>query len=179
MNPKKYLLVSLAIIMLLGCDGVDEVTNADVQHHYSGYRPVYGSQELSAISLTDPQSIKNPGKIYVYGKYLLINDIKEGIHIYDNSNVQAPVAIGFIRMLGNSDMAIKNNVLYGDHLGNVVALSIGDFDTIVEKGRLKLADWNLGIPPPSGHYFECVDASKGLVTGWRESENENLKCYAL
>jgi hypothetical protein len=181
MNPKKYLLPALLAI-LLGCDGT-ETGSAFFDQRMSestfGYRPVYGTQEYTEVTWTTPQAIKNPGKIYIYGKYLLINEAKEGIHVYDNSNPQAPTVAGFLRILGNTDMAIKDGVLYADHMGNLVALTISDFTAVREKGRLELANWNLGVPPPRGAPFECVDQSKGVVISWKRTEPENLKCYAI
>lgn len=183
MNPKKCLLLA-ALLWFSGCDSTEppdtiwidprtgEATNV-------GYRPVYGPQEYTTITWTNPQAIRNPGKIYIYGKYLLINEMKEGIHVYDNSNPQAPVVTGFIRVLGNTDMAIKDGVLYVDHMGNLVALTVTDFTSMQEKGRLDLANWNLGVPPPAGARFECVESSKGVVVGWEKTEPENLKCYAI
>lgn len=144
-----------------------------------GYRPVYGTPDRSEITFLQPQSIENPGKIYRYGKYLLVNEQKKGIHLFDNTDPQAPLNIGFIQMLGNTDMAIKDGVLYADHLGSLVALTTDDFTTVQEKGRLPLRNWNLGMPPPAGFHFECVDPAKGLVVSWKKVELKNPQCYAL
>lgn len=180
MNKKKSTLFLLCLIALVCCDPIDEVTGVDGENHFAGYRPVYGSPELSTIALEDAKAVKNPGKIYMYGKYLLVNEIKEGIHLYDNSDPSNPSPVGFIRMLGNTDMAIRNDVLYADHMGNLVALALNDFKAIAEKGRLDLAEWNLGVPPPVGEYFECVDPAKGLVVGWHKTESQKkLNCYAI
>ncbi|HEY0652945.1 MAG TPA: hypothetical protein VGD65_07445 [Chryseosolibacter sp.] len=183
MNPKKYLHVA-GLLFLLACDGTEPSTEIFIdlvtgQPSNVGYRPVYGEQEYSEVSWTMPQTITKPGKIYVYGKYLLINEARQGIHVYDNSNPQAPTAVGFLRILGNTDMAIKDGVLYADHMGNLVALTISDFTAVQEKGRLELANWNLGVPPPRGARFECVDPAKGIVVSWKKVESENLKCYAI
>jgi hypothetical protein len=181
MNPLKNLLFTAIAIVLLACD-VDEpeIGMIDPQPQMNvGYRPVYGSRDYAEISWNAPQSIKSPGKIYVYGKYLLVNETREGIHVYDNSNPQSPAAIGFIRILGNTDMAIKDGVLYADHMGNLIALTLNDFSSVQEKGRLDLSQWDLGLPPPAGSNFECVDPSKGLVINWKKTDAQNLKCYAL
>jgi hypothetical protein len=145
-----------------------------------GYRPVYGSAAESAVAFMEPRQVDHPGKIYVYGKYLLVNEQKKGIHVFDNINPASPLNIGFLQLLGNTDMAIKDDILYADHLGNLVALTTNDFQTIEEEGRLPLRNWNLGIPPPRGFNFECVDPDKGIVVSWvTTSETKNLKCYAI
>ena len=179
MNPKKYLLIVL-LISLFSCDPDPVTFRTDgTADDNIGYRPVYGTQDYATVEWTTPQPITNPGKIYTYGKYLLVNEVKEGIHVYDNTNAEFPIVMGFLRILGNTDMAIKDDVLYADHMGNLVALTINDFTTLQEKGRLDLSNWNLGVPPPRGFYFECVDSSKGLVVGWKKTEKQNLKCYAV
>ena len=44
--------------------------------------------------------------------------------------------LGFLQLLGDTDMGIKEGLLYADHIGNLVALSVSDFGSIEEKGRL-------------------------------------------
>lgn len=167
----------MLLLALLSCTGdpdLDQPRSDDF-----GYRPVYGSSESAQIAWTSPRSIVSPGKIYVYGKYLLVNEAREGIHVFDNSNPQFPIALGFLRIIGNSDMAIKDNILYADYLGNLVALTIDDFTNIQQKGKLELANWEKGVPPPVGYRFECADPAMGIVVAWKKVKNENLKCYAI
>jgi hypothetical protein len=169
----KYIFPIFLLLFSVGC-WVDE--DKDV---VEGYRPVYGTQDADEIKLIAPQSIRNPGKIYVYGNYLLVNETAKGIHVFDNQNPKAPEAVGFIQMLGNTDMAIRNDVLYADHMGDLVALEIDDFERLTEQGTLPLQNWNLGLPPPPGAYFQCVDASKGLVIGWEKMITPKTDCYAI
>jgi hypothetical protein len=177
---KKFisLLPTIILVGLTGCYIGEPQVNDTVQ---IGYRPVYGSYAESEISfIPTPSIIENPGKIYVYGKYLLVNEQKKGIHVFDNSAPDNPVNMGFIKILGNTDMAVKDGLLYADHLGNLVSLSIDDFNAIEEKGRLPLKNWNMGLPPPAGSKFECVDSQKGIVIGWiKTQEQKNLQCYAI
>ncbi len=144
-----------------------------------GYRPHYGSQALKEIALVESQELNNPGKIYTYKDFLLVCEINEGIHVFDNADGKFPKPVGFIRIVGNSDMAIKDDVLYADHMGNLVAITIDDFKTISTAGTLPLQNWNRGLPPPAGFHFECVDESKGLVIGWEKVPLQNPSCYAI
>lgn len=164
----------LVILLLFGC--VPDTNDPGIE---VGYRPVYGGEAASEITMLSARTLENPGKIYLYGKYLLVNEIKQGIHVFDNSDPASPAPVGFIQMLGNTDMAIKDNVLYADHLGNLVSLSLNDFQTLREEGRLPLRNWNLGVPPPAGFHFECVYASRGIVISWKKVFNQNFDCYAL
>lgn len=164
----------LLFLLLSACYPTEYRQNEIVE----GYIPVYGEQSRSEIKLLASQEVQNPGKIYLYKHYLLINELKRGIHIYDNTDPAKPKTVGFIEMIGNTDMAIKDNVLYADHLGSLVALKVEDFTTLQELGRLPINNWLAGLPPPSGSYFECIDVSRGLVVGWKKQSLKNPDCYA-
>ena len=143
-----------------------------------GFKPEYGNPSTSEIKLLSPQTVKDPGKIYIYGKYLLVNEKNRGIHIFDNVDKTNPQPVAFAEILGNTDMAIKDAVLFADHMGNLSAIRINNFENLEPIGSLPINGWLLGVPPPSGHYFECIDQSKGLVVAWKESEIPNQNCYA-
>jgi hypothetical protein len=175
MTPSKILFL-LATLIFAGCVETDETDPPIV---VAGYRPVYGEADANEIKLVASRDVKNPGKIYVYGKYLLVNEINEGIHIFDNQSPSNPKPVGFIQILGNSDMAIKDAKLYADHAGNIVSVTINDFTSVSLNGSLPLQNWNLGLPPPSGSHFECIDQSKGLVVAWKKVQLTNPDCYAL
>lgn len=166
---------SLLLIVIAGCYAEPTVFREETVF---GYRPIYGEKIASEIKFLDPAPIENPGKIYIYGDYLLVNEIKKGIHVFDNTDPEAPRNMGFIQMLGNTDMAIKDGVLYADHIGQLVALSIDDFSTLQERGRLTLQNWERGVPPPASSYFECVDPEKGIVVAWKPDQLKNPDCYA-
>jgi hypothetical protein len=178
MIQKKYsaLICLTGLLSISGCYYDPEAGGNDT---IEGYVPVYGSAANTEIVLMQSRTVENPGKIYVYGKFLLVNEQKQGIHVFDNTNPSAPVSLGFIQLLGNTDMAIKDDILYADHLGNLVSLTIQDFTRIEETGRLPLRNWNLGIPPPAGFHFECVDPEKGIVVSWKKSSLQNPQCYAI
>jgi len=171
-------LPSLALaICLSGCFYEESVPPEPVI--VDGYRPVYGTQAMKKIELVESRELNNPGKIYKYKNFLLVCEINEGIHVFDNADAQRPKPVGFIRIIGNSDMAIKDDVLYADHMGNVVAVTIDNFKTLTTEGTLPLQNWNLGLPPPAGLHFECVDESKGIVIDWKKARLLNPACYAL
>ena len=165
------------LLFLTGC--VDPGPQFIEVEQVTGYIPVYESSLVTEIFMAPPRPVAKPGKIYLYGKYLLINEQNRGIHVFDNSNPSVPENLGFLQLLGNTDLAIKDSVLYADHMGNLVALKVNDFGTIVEEARIALRDWVRGIPPPPGFYFQCVESHKGIVVDWKEVELKNPQCYAL
>ena len=167
----------LLVIILQGCY-LNNTDNSLRDSVVQGYRPVYGAPDGSEIKFIASRTVKNPGKIYVYGQYLLINEINQGIHVYNNFDPENPTSLGFIQLVGNSDMAVKNDILYADHMGNIVSLNIQDFEKITQQASLPLQNWNYGVPPPAGFYFECVDSEKGVVVNWKKIEIKNPSCYA-
>ena len=165
------------LLFLTGCwDPGPQFTVVD---QITGFSPIYGTRSQAEISVGPARPVNQPGKIYLYGKYLLLNEKMQGIHIFDNTEPANPVNLGFLELLGNTDLAIKDGVLYANHLGDVVALAINDFGTIAEQGRIPLGDWTLGVPPPAGFYFQCIDPAKGFVVSWKEVQLQNPQCYAL
>lgn len=144
----------------------------------NGYRPLYGSQATTEVSLLAARTLENPGKIYVYNHFLLINERGKGIHIYNNADPANPEPLAFINLLGNSDMAIKDDILYADHNGDLKSIKLNGFNALAVLDSIPLASWNLGVPPPAGFYFECIDVAKGVVVGWQSVELNNPDCYA-
>jgi hypothetical protein len=79
------------------------------------------------------REIERPGKIYIRGNYIFLNELDRGIHIIDNSNKTAPKQVAFIDIPGNLDMAVKGNILYADFYTDLVAIDITDPQHIVVK----------------------------------------------
>jgi hypothetical protein len=93
---------------------------------YTQWNPVYktDAEFRSAPQYQAAQPLKNTGKIYFYDKYILVNELKKGIHVIDNSNPSAPQNIGFISINGNVDMAVKGNYLYADNYADLITVDI-------------------------------------------------------
>src|SRR5689334_23116956 len=121
---KKYILLLPVIVcfVLQGCLK-DELTKT-----YSIMTPVYKekAEVYANIKSNAPQDIKSPGKIYVYGQYIFLNEIDRGVHIIDNSNPANPVRRAFINIPGNLDIAVKGNTLYADLYTDMVVVDISN-----------------------------------------------------
>ena len=76
------------------------------------------------IQIQAARSLKNPGKLYYYKEYILINERREGLHIIDNRAPENPQNIAFIKIPGNVDMAVKNGILYADNYIDLLAIDI-------------------------------------------------------
>lgn len=91
----------------------------------------------ASVKTEQPHAMKRPGKLYTKGKYLFINEIKQGIHVIDNSNPSNPTFISFIAIPGNGDLAVKGDILYADSYTDLVSLDISDPAKAKEVGRVK------------------------------------------
>ena len=89
----------------------------------------------SGVKTMPAQELENPGKIYIKDNYLFINEVKKGIHVIDNTNPAAPKIISFIQVLGNVDIAVKDNILFADSYTDFVALDITNPKDVKEVSR--------------------------------------------
>jgi len=94
------------------------------------------AQVRQGIGQESPRDLVNPGKIYTKDGFLFINEVKEGIHVIDNRNPESPKKVTFLRIPGNGDMAVRNNILYADSYMDLVALDISDPANIRTAGRV-------------------------------------------
>ena len=91
---------------------------------YTEYTPVLLKRTdlEQSIKVEAARPIKNTGKIYRKGSLLFINEKFEGVHVYNNSDPKKPVALGFIKIPGNVDITIKNDIIYADNAVDLVTL---------------------------------------------------------
>ena len=97
-------------------------------YSYTWFEPLYKtSAEVRANIKSNPaRDVKSPGKLFVIGNFIFLNEINKGVHVINNSNPSAPVNIGFIDIPGNIDIAVKGNTLYADLYTDLVALDISN-----------------------------------------------------
>jgi len=169
---KLLFLFSIAVLALGGCkDSVTEMVT------YKVNEPVFLSTEAfrSSVKVTnEKRQITNIGKMCFYKDYLYISEPEKGIHIIDNRNPSSPQIVGFIELLGNADLAIRNDRLYADSYIDLVWFDIsnpalpsltGRLDSIFP-GVLPITNNQYGID-----YQKCVDGQKtGIIVGWNMKE---------
>ncbi|MGK7395629.1 MAG: hypothetical protein ACNS62_13710 [Candidatus Cyclobacteriaceae bacterium M3_2C_046] len=166
----------LMLLILTGCpvDPAPEFVEGEVE----GYKPIYATDTNFEIEFEPARELNNPGKIYSYGQLLLINEKFEGVHIFNNANPERPLPMGFIKIKGNADMAIKNEILYVDHLQDLVAIDISNPSKLKILKRIEnILPQNNQFPDQTNVYFECVDPAKGTVIGWEQTIIVDPKCY--
>ena len=95
---------------------------------YTYFQPLYKTtaEARANIKSNAPRAIVHPGKIFIKGNYIFLNEINKGIHVINNSNPSAPANAAFIDIPGNVDIAVKNNILYADFYTDLVAMDISN-----------------------------------------------------
>jgi hypothetical protein len=129
------LLILISALSFTSCQ--DEVTTT---YTYRAMMPVYlqmSDVRARTINIEPAHELENPGKIYLYENYLLINEPQEGIHILDNTNPANPKNLNFIPIQGNVDLAVNNNMLYADNYVDLLVFDISNIRSIKLVERVK------------------------------------------
>jgi hypothetical protein len=151
-------------------------------------------QVRKGIGSEGPRALSMVGKIYAKDNFIFINEVKRGVHVFDNTDPKNPKAVSFIRIPGNGDIAIKGDVMYADNYMDVVAFDIKDPKAVKEVGRMPYAfkyglvdgmSWS--IDSARGIIFDtnaelitqkistnCDDFSSAPVWGWRGGFESSL-----
>lgn len=161
---KLFLLFSLAIL----CFSCEKTVTYSYERslNYPVEIPTSTFRSSGAV-VSDSQPIKVPGKICLYKGYLYISDPGKGFHIIDNTNPASLQAVGYVELIGNYDLLIRENILYADALRDLVWYDLSDLSHPVLKGRLE--DVFKYIYPPADNEYPCnfyAERPDHTVIGW-------------
>jgi hypothetical protein len=160
---KKFLNVAVyctALFLFQGCVK-DKITRT-----YAILTPIYKTKTevFSNIKSNAPKAVQSPGKIFIYGQYIFLNEVDKGVHVIDNSNPANPVEKAFIDIPGNIDIAVKGNTLYADMYDDLIAI---DITNPLQAKLLK----NIPGVFPERMYSGGFVAAQGLViVGWTRKD---------
>ncbi len=129
-----YPLFVFALLHLSGC--TDKCKETRTYRRYTNVS-LTGAQVRQGVKQESARGLEKPGKIYTKDGYLFINELKEGIHVIDNRDPANPRMVEFLRVPGNGDMAIRNNILYADSYMDLVAFDLSDLTNIREVNRVQ------------------------------------------
>ena len=89
------------------------------------YEPVImaRSQFETTTTIESPRAIESSGKIYVKDNFLFVNEVNQGFHVFNNEDPANPQNIAFLKVLGSSDIAIKDDMLYINNATDLLAIS--------------------------------------------------------
>ncbi len=168
MKNVSLLITSIILICLTtsGCikDSCERTVN------YIKVTPIYKTvEEIREGTIVNeaPRDLEQPGKIYFLNNYLFINELREGVHVIDNSNPSNPQNIGFISIPGNEDIAIKDGILYANSYIDLFAIDVSDIQNAQLIGREE------SVFPP---IWEDLDNNQILVYYDEEEVTESMSC---
>lgn len=157
----KALIFVTTVFSLQSC-----VDNCQTTTTYTYFEPVYQTTEevRQQFEIQDPRDLVSPGKIYMLGDFLFINERGEGIHIIDNSIPSKPMKLKFINIPGNFDMAAKGGFLYADNYIDLLAIDIRDLNNILLAKRVE------NVFPMYNNQFGFWADDGMVITGWEEKQ---------
>lgn len=105
---------------------------------YTTYNPVFMKRvDLeNSITLNVPRALGTPSKIYSKDNYLFVSEAGLGVHIIENTDPKNPKNVGFLKVLGCFDMAIKGSIMYVDNATDLVALDLSNPEKLVITQRI-------------------------------------------
>jgi hypothetical protein len=132
----KISILALFIIALTQSACTDKCTETRTFRRFNQVQLTV-SQVRQNVGNESARAMRAPGKIYTKDNFIYINEIKEGVHVIDNSNPKSPKEIAFLRIPGNGDIAIKGDVMYADSYMDVIVFDVKNPTAIKEVNRLK------------------------------------------
>lgn len=162
-------LFSISLFALTGCsDVVTEMVT------YKVNEPIFMETSTFRNSVKvspKPQNITSIGKMCFYNNYLYISEPEKGIHIINNTDPANPQQVGFIELLGNADLAIRNGLLYADSYIDLVWFDVSNPSIPELKGRLD-SIFPTALPITSNIYGidyagTYSGTNKGIIVGWK------------
>ena len=132
---------------------------------YMANVPVYMSYDelRSSFEVIADVPMEKPGKICFYGSHLFINEYQEGIHVVDLSDPSQPELVAFIKIPGNVDMAIRNDMLYAESYVDLLVIDISDPEQPELAKRVEDL-FEYVIPPYDYDYpLDEIDEDKGII----------------
>ena len=162
---KKFTIFSLLFFALLIINSCQDkvymkfIANVPVYMDYTSFR--------TSVKYEAPRMIKNHGNIYKKDQFLLIIEENEGIHFIDNSNPTAPLQVGFLKILGCTGIAMKEDYLFANSYVDLVVLDVSSWSNPHEVARLK--DLFPQVLPKHNPQYRVaqVDKNLGVVVSWR------------
>ncbi|MFT4031339.1 MAG: hypothetical protein QM669_02885 [Siphonobacter sp.] len=162
MKPSLPVVLAGLLLCLTACE--DECHQIRTYRNLSPFYITAKQLRETGVSITSPRELEDPGKIYLKDNYLFINEVKKGIHIIDNSNPEQPRKLSFLSILGNSDMAVKGNILYADSYTDFLVFDISDPANPLQIQRIENA-FSSGMVEGINWYLNTVNTDY-LITDY-------------
>lgn len=134
------------------------------------YSPILMDREQlnNSVAFLPAQGLTKTGKIYKFNTSLFVIETYKGIHVYNNGNPASPAPVGFIRIPGCVDMAIKDNFLYADNAVDLISINLnqGNYSVVNRQQNVfpeMLPPDNLSMPIT---YSKEKRPAGLIIVGW-------------
>ena len=120
----------------------------------------------AAVQAMPQQEMFKSGKIYIKDNFMFINDVNKGFHVFDYSNAENPIKLGFINIPGATDLAVRNNVIYINQATDLVSISYNPI-----ANTLSVLHRNESVFPQklSPYGFQADTDADEIVIDWTEN----------
>lgn len=149
----------------------------DVTKTYTILEPVYKDkvEVFANISSNAPRAVESPGKMFLHGNYIFLNEQDKGIHVIDNSDPAHPVNKSFIDIPGNLDIAVKGNTLYADLYADLVTVDISN------PMQVQFRKYTSAVFPERAYQNGFIGDSSRVIVEWKKRDttvkiNSNWRC---
>jgi len=167
MKVYRFLLIGLLFVSLVSFEFEDPMYNPS---EYEA-RIMYRKDLEKSIELSGPEDLTSSGKLYYKDNFIFVSKRYEGIHIIDNHDPVNPQNIGFIKIPGCMDMAIKQNILYADNATDLVAINLSLLPTSLEVVKRISKAFPNPLPPDLDYIPEPFRAynrpDNTVIVGWK------------
>ncbi|MFP2997168.1 hypothetical protein ABN763_14725 [Spongiivirga sp. MCCC 1A20706] len=164
MKPVNLLFLVITVLFFSSCnDDDDRYADYEVATAITMTRAEF----RESVDVIPPKPIDESGKIYAYNNLIFVNDKSQGIHVINNANPAAPQKISFLKIPGNVDISIKDDVLYADSVTDLVVFDISNITDIKQTNRLENVFPGQIVWPFSADIVEGYNyGSDEIVIGW-------------
>jgi len=162
---KKITVLIAAIVLITGIGFIYSFS-------YNQYTPVLVERQEfeSSVASMPVQELHNPGKIFVRSNLLFIVEKFYGVHVINNMDPTNPQKVGFIRILGCTEVTVKNNTMYASSAVDLVVIDISDIHNVHEVNRVRNVFPE--IQSPSGEYdwkySESQRPANTVIIAWNK-----------
>jgi hypothetical protein len=80
----------------------------------------------ASFAVEAPRALTAAGKITRNDRLLLVSEPLQGVHVFDNADPAAPVPLAFLKIPGNSDVALTDQYLYADSAIDLLTIKFDD-----------------------------------------------------
>ncbi|MEM9987051.1 MAG: hypothetical protein AAF804_18310 [Bacteroidota bacterium] len=156
-------LLALAVLSL-GLQGCIK-DRCDHTYSYMQYTPIFMPLDefLNSVEVQAPQDLIEPGKIFVKGDILFVNEVSRGVHIIDNSDPSQPSPLAFLQVPGNYEIHSACDRLYLDSSTDLLVFDISQVDRPRFLHRVRNA-----LPNMNEFRGYMADPNLGVVVRWEE-----------